>query len=170
MTRINPINWTRSSLAIVALLSAIQITTVVRATEAIPGKVLVILASEEKGQMAPDLVDIRALRQPPFSNFKSMRVLKKSTVELYKDKPVTITLPNGRRLMLILKQQMPDGRRKVQLSINRPNQKDYLPLLEVIAKNGEPFFVAGQKHKGGTLVIGVEIGKQTLSSVDAKKK
>ena len=32
-----------------------------------------------------------------------------------------------------------------------------LPLLEVNAKAGEHFFVAGQKHKGGILVIGIKI-------------
>ena len=33
----------------------------------------------------------------------------------------------------------------------------FLPLLEVNAKPGEPFFVAGQTYKGGTLVIGIKV-------------
>lgn len=142
------------------LLSATLFVQEVRASESVAAEVFVILASEKAGKIAPALAEIKALRQPPFSSFRTMEVLQKSNVELKKGEPVTVTLPNGRRLMLKLTQQMPDGRSKVQLSINRPNKKDYLPLLEVIAKQGEPFFVAGQKYQGGTLVIGVEIGKR----------
>ena len=53
---------------------------------------------------------------------------------------------------------MPDGRLRVRVSINRPNQTDYLPLLQVLASPGDPFFVAGQAHDGGTLVIGITLG------------
>jgi len=142
------------------LLSAVLFVGEAHAAESVSAEVFVVLASEKAGKVAPALAKIKALRQPPFSSFKTMEVLQKSNVEVKKGEPVTVTLPNGRRLMLKLQQQMPDGRSKVQLSINRPNEKDYLPLLEVIAKQGEPFFVAGQKFQGGTLVIGVRIGKQ----------
>ncbi|MBN1655442.1 MAG: hypothetical protein JXA30_16875 [Deltaproteobacteria bacterium] len=143
-----------------AFLSATFSRPEARASESVAAEVFVILASDRDGTIAPALARISALRQPPFNGFRSMQVLQKSEIELKKGEPVTVTLPNGRRLMLKLKQQMPDGRSKVQLSINRPDQKDYLPLLEVIAKQGEPFFVAGQKYQGGTLVIGVGIGKR----------
>ncbi len=53
---------------------------------------------------------------------------------------------------------MPNGRYRVRVSINRPEQNDYLPLLSVVASPGDPFFVAGQRHQGGTLVIGVRVG------------
>jgi hypothetical protein len=43
-----------------------------------------------------------------------------------------------------------------------------LPLLQVIASPGEPFFVAGQKHEGGTLVIGVRVGEKSTDK-SAKK-
>jgi len=142
------------------LLSAMFFVHEVRASDSVTAEVFVVLASEKEGEIAPALANIKALRQPPFSSFRAMEVLQKSKVEVKKGEPVTVSLPNGRRLMLKLQQQMPDGRCKVQLSINRPNEKDYLPLLEVIAKQGEPFFVAGQKFKGGTLVIGVRIGKR----------
>ncbi len=145
------------------LLSAMIFVQKARAAESVSAEVFVILASEKEGEIAAALAKIKALRQPPFSSFRTMEVLQKSNVELKKGEPVTVTLPNGRRLMLKLQKQMPDGRSKVQLSINRPNKKDYLPLLEVIAKQGEPFFVAGQKYQGGTLVIGVGIGKRVAS-------
>jgi hypothetical protein len=61
---------------------------------------------------------------------------------------------------LTLLDRLPDGRAQVQVSINRPYEKDYLPLLQVKASLGEHFFVAGQKFEGGTLVIGVRVGER----------
>jgi hypothetical protein len=128
------------------------------AVESVNGEVLVILANEAEGVVDPSLGSIKALKQPPFNGFKSMKVLSRSAVELRTGKPAEVELPNGRHLQLEFLAQMPDGRYKVQVSINRPNQKDYLPLLQVVASAGEPFFVAGQKYQGGTLVIGVQVG------------
>jgi hypothetical protein len=143
-----------------ALLLATFVVQNARASEPVAAEVFVILASEQQGEIEPLLANIPALRKPPFNSFHSMKVLQKFNVELKLGEPVTVALPNGRTLMLKLQQQMPDGRSEVQLSINRPDKKDYLPLLDVKAKKGEPFFVAGQKYQGGTLVIGVGIGKR----------
>lgn len=124
------------------------------------GEVFVILASAEEGPVDPSLGSIKALKEPPFNGFKSMKILSRTPLSLKGSDSSTVELPNGRRLQLTLLSRMPDGRAKVQVSINRPSQKDYLPLLQVIASAGEPFFVAGQKHQGGTLVIGVRVGEK----------
>jgi hypothetical protein len=127
--------------------------------DTLSGEVLVILAGSE-GSVDPSLESIKALKQPPFNTFKSMKILSRSPITLAGKDSVTVELPNGRRLQLALVERMADGRAKVQVSINKPSQKDYLPLLQVIASAGEPFFVAGQKHQGGTLVIGVRVGER----------
>jgi hypothetical protein len=127
------------------------------------GEVFVVLASEGEGSMDPSLSSIKALKQPPFNSFKSMKILSRSAVTLESAKAASVDLPNGRRLQLTLLERMPDGRAKVQVSINRPNQKDYLPVMQVIASPGEPFFVAGQKYQGGTLVIGVRVGERAAA-------
>lgn len=121
------------------------------------GEVTVILAKEAEGEFDPKLKQLPALQKPPFNGFKSMKVLSTTAVELADGRDASVELPNGRTLQLKLLERMPDGRHKVQVSINRPGKQDYLPLLTVIA-SGEPFFVAGQSHAGGTLVIGVKIG------------
>jgi hypothetical protein len=126
----------------------------------IQGEVLVVLAKEEAGRIDPALANVPALRRPPFNAFRSMEVLSRPRVDLRVNRPTTVQLPNGRRLQLVLQQVMPDGRYRVRVSINRPNQNDYLPLLQVVASPGDPFFVAGQSHQGGTLVIGVRIGER----------
>jgi hypothetical protein len=123
-------------------------------------EVLVVLASEKEGPIDPSLSHLRALKHAPFAAFKSMKLLSRSPVKLVSEHAVEVDLPNGRKIHLTLLERLQDGRAKVLVSINRPNEKDYLPVLQVIASAGEPFFVAGQKFEGGTLVIGVRVGER----------
>jgi|GEM_PF-1265369 len=125
---------------------------------AVPAEVLVVLASGEEGAVDASLSDIRALKHPPFNEYKTLKLLSRSKVQLPREQSVEIPLPNGRTLVLRLVKKLPDGRAKLQVSISRPNRKEYLPLLEVIASTGEPFFVAGQRYDGGTLVLGIRAG------------
>ena len=147
----------RAPLLVSILLLALVPTA--QAQKAVPGEVLVVKASEAKGEIDAELRDIKALRTPPFSSFGSMKVLSKKPLKLSRT-AVEVALPNGRTLRLELLEARPDGRYKVKVQINRPSKIDYLPLLEVIASPGEYFFVAGQKHDGGTLVIGVRAGEK----------
>lgn len=134
------------------------------------GEVFVVLAKTEAGTIDPALRSVAALREPPFNSYQSMQVLTRNDVTLQvsaagqPEAPAIISLPNGRKLQLVLLERLPDGRFKVRVSINLPGKRDYLPLLEVMASAGEPFFVAGQKHDGGTLVIGVLIGKRAAAT------
>jgi hypothetical protein len=150
--------WGGIAAAAAALLLTTGTALQAQAPAPVAGEVLVVLASEQEGEMDPALANVPALRKPPFSAFRSMRVLSKPRVQLQLDQPVAVELPNGRTVQLELQERMADGRFKVKVSINKPNQKDYLPLLQVLASPGEPFFVAGQSHQGGTLVIGVKVG------------
>jgi len=118
-----------------------------------------VLAKEAAGPIDPKLKSIPALQKPPFNSFGAMELIATHAVTLTDAEPALVSLPNGRSLQIKLVERMPDGRHKVSVSINRPDKQDYLPLLTVIA-SGEPFFVAGQKHAGGTLVIGVQIGSK----------
>lgn len=119
--------------------------------------VFVIVGYEKEGPVDPALKSIPALSKPPFSAFRSLKLLAKPTVELQQHQPSHVDLPNGRRLELVWDKTETNARVRIRVSINKPNQKDYLPLLEVVASKGEPFFVAGQKHEGGTLIIGVRV-------------
>ncbi len=123
----------------------------------VDAQVTVILAREVAGVIDPRLERMVALRQPPFNGFHSMDVYSEHQVTLALGVPSTIDLPNGRVLQLVLEEITPDGRSHLRVSINRRSQADYLPVLEVAAPPGDPFFVAGQNFQGGTLVIGVQI-------------
>lgn len=131
---------------------------VAQGSDTVEAETLVVLAKEEPGKVDPELAQLPGLRRPPFNAYRSMSVLTRHKHQLAVGKPVDIELPNGRRLRIVLQRELPDGRFRVQASINRPDHKDYLPLLTVVASPGDPFFVAGQAHEGGTLVIGVRLG------------
>lgn len=147
-------------IAAVVGLGVLAAAHVAEAQAPVATEVLVVLAKEDAGQVDPALANIAGLRRPPFNSFRSMQVLDRPRLQLRVNQPATINLPNGRRLQLVLQQVMPDGRYRIRASINRPEQNDYLPLLQVIASPGDPFVVAGQRHEGGTLVIVVRAGNE----------
>jgi hypothetical protein len=124
------------------------------------GEVLVILASEREGTIAPELESLPALRQPPFNAFHSMTLLMRPAITLRVGEPHDLELPNGRILRIVLEAITPEGRYRVRVSINRREQQDYLPLLEIVAPPGDPFFLAGQNFMGGTMVLGVRLGER----------
>jgi hypothetical protein len=128
------------------------------AQASVGAEILIVLAKEEAGGVDPELADMPALRRPPFNAFRTMRVLSRPHLDLAPGRNADVRLPNGRHLRIELQRVMPDGRYQVRVSINRPEERDYLPLLQVVAAAGDPFFVAGQGHDGGTLVIGIRLG------------
>jgi hypothetical protein len=152
------LNLSIGSVLVSVLLLALPARSAHAADSTVKGQVLVILAKEEAGAIDDQLKKLQALQKAPFNAYKSMQVLSTHDVEVGADKAALVELPNGRTLQLKLLQRMPDGRHKVQVSINRPGKSDYLPLLTVIVSS-EPFFVAGQSYQGGTLVIGVRVGE-----------
>jgi hypothetical protein len=148
--------FTRAICALMCVLAVLSGAAPAAAEDTVKGEVMVILAKAEAGEFDPKLARIAALRKVPFDGYKSMKLLGTQQVRLSAAQPATAELPKGRKLMLKLLGKTADGRYRVQVSINKPGKRDYLPLLTVIASH-EPFFVAGQNYKGGTLVIGVRL-------------
>jgi hypothetical protein len=124
----------------------------------VPAEVLVVLGSNEGSGVDPQLDKIEALRKAPFDSFSKKTLLQRVEVRLSVGSSAEVELPNGRKLRLALLETLKDGRFRLSLSINKPGQRDYLPVMTVAAAPGDPFFVAGQKHDGGTLIIGVRAG------------
>ena len=130
----------------------------------VPSEILVLHATNTGGGIDPELQHLKQLQKPPFSAYDTYRLLHRHSIVLRLQQPDSTQLPNGRTLRTVLKAVLPEERYRVAASISRPPQdKDggYLPLLEVTAKSGEPFFVAGQSYRGGILVVGIQVGKAT---------
>lgn len=106
------------------------------------------------GSIDPQIGNLPQLKKPPFSAYNTYKLLDKKGLPLEKGKPVTYTMVNKRVLQVTLLDVTTDGRYKVAAAINDPSGGSFLKLLEVTAAANEPFFVAGQSHEGGILVIG----------------
>ena len=111
----------------------------------------------------PKIGKMPELTKPPFSAYNSYKLLERSIATSSKSTPSTTKLPNGAILKVALKdvvepQKKGEAKRYVMsASIQKPGGNTFLPLLEVNAKAGETFFVAGQNYKGGILVIGIKV-------------
>lgn len=117
-------------------------------------EVLVLLATNDGKGIDPRAKNLDELRRPPFSSFNSYAVLDEARIALVAGKASELRLPNQRVLVTTLLEQIDSETIRLSASINGPKKgKDYLPLLEVKAKLGQRFIVAGQSHGRGTLVL-----------------
>ncbi len=130
----------------------------------IAGRVMVVLGQTEGTGIDPAIATLEALQKAPFDSFPKKTLLSNQDVALVLGREAEVTLPNGRKLRLVVLEKAADGRFRVSVSINRPGKQAYLPLMTVLAAPGDPFFVAGQKHAGGTLIIGVIVGKASKAT------
>lgn len=129
------------------------------AAAAVPASVMVVLGQTEGTGIDPAIAKLEALQKAPFDSFTKKTVLTNAAISLTVGKESEVELPNGRKLRLVVLEKTSDGRFRVTVSINRVAKQDYLPLMTVVAAPGDPFFVAGQKHQGGTLIIGITVGQ-----------
>lgn len=126
-------------------------------------EIVILHATNDGSGIDPKIGKMPALAQPPFSSYNSYKLLDRVKLPLAKGKSSTTKLPTGRDLMVTLKaitEPTKKGEPRkyvVTASIQKPDGNTFLPLLEVNAKPGEPFFVAGQTYKGGTVVIGIKV-------------
>jgi hypothetical protein len=124
-------------------------------------QVTIIVGYPDGTGVAPELEKIEALKKAPFDGFPRKALLKKVDVDIGIGSFKEVELPNGRKLKLSVLERTANGGFRVSVSINKPGQQDYLPVMTVAAAPGDPFFVAGQKHEGGTLIIGVTVGSSS---------
>lgn len=116
-------------------------------------EVSVLHGSQEARDGDPRVGDLPELREGPFAKYTSYQLLSRTELPLAKGGKRELKLPNGRRLEARLEDRLPDGSSRLVASINRPDAKDFLPLLEVKARPGQKFIVAGQSYKRGILVL-----------------
>ena len=133
------------------------------ASAKISAEIIILHATNDNTGIDPKIGKMPELSKPPFSSYNSYKLLDRANHSLSKGKSATIKLPTGRDLMVSWKdviqpQKKGDPQRFVMTaSIQKADGNTFLPLLEVNAKAGETFFVAGQNYKGGSLVIGIKV-------------
>lgn len=134
-----------------------------RAETSVAAEIIILHATNDGTGIDPKIGKMPELGKPPFSSYNSYKLLERSKAQLSQGKAAETKLPNGRTISTTLKEVTPpkkkgDAKRYVvSASIQKADGKSFLPLLEVNARAGETFFVAGQSHKGGILVIGIKV-------------
>ncbi len=116
-------------------------------------EVSVLHGTHEAKDPDPRIGNMPELSQGPFAKYASYSLLSRSELRLSRGGKRQLKLPNGRLLEARLEDILADGSSRLVASINRPDAKDFLPLLEVKARPGQAFIVAGQSYKRGILVL-----------------
>jgi hypothetical protein len=122
-------------------------------------ELLVLHATNAKRGIDARLKDLPELTKAPFSAYDSYTIADQAKLVLDKSAPKTRNLPNGRVLQARLLEVTGDDSVRLSASINQPGGADFLPLLEVKARFGQRFIVAGQRHKSGILVLVMRVSK-----------
>jgi hypothetical protein len=115
-------------------------------------ELLVLHATHDKRGIDPALRGLPELTKPPFAAFDSYTVLERTRLPLRATR-ATRRLPNGRVLGAELVAAGKDNVVRFAASISEPGGSAFLPLLEVRARVGQHFIVAGQSYKSGILVL-----------------
>jgi hypothetical protein len=99
------------------------------------------------------VVAMPELRERRFATYASYALLSRVQLPLTPGRKRHLRLPNGRVLEACLEGILPDGSSRLIARVNRPGGEAFLPLLEVKARPGQAFIVAGQSYERGILVL-----------------
>lgn len=129
------------------------------ASQQVEAEIVVLLATnvDGGGGIDPRIGPTLPLHEPPFSSYNTYKLLGRSSVSLKRGAAAKSLLPNGRSLELTLKDVTEGPRYRVATRISDGNGGAFLPLFEVTAGLGEPFFVAGQVYEQGVLFVGMTL-------------
>ncbi len=120
-------------------------------------EVRVLHGSHEPRAGDPRVVLMPELREGPFASYASYAQLSRAALPLTRGGKRRVRLPNGRVFEACLEDILSDGSSRLVARINRPGGEDFLPLLEVKARPGQAFIVAGQSYKRGILVLVIKV-------------
>lgn len=116
-------------------------------------EVMVLHATNTRKGIDPTIGEMPELGSAPFSAYDSYALLEKARLALEKQDARRLRLPNGAELVIHLIARLSEDQVKFAASVTRPQGKEVLPLLEVKARVGQRFVVAGQSFKKGILVL-----------------
>ena len=129
-----------------------------RADETARCTVRTIHATPDEGGVDPQLADLRAqLTRPPFTSWKSFKLLASHQAELTPGAASRFPLPEERQGTLTYKQHLqPEGGRhrvRLQLEVRRGGESQLSTVF--VLDEGGTVLSAGSKHGGGILILGV---------------
>jgi hypothetical protein len=116
-------------------------------------ELVVLHATNEKKGIDARVRGLGELTRPPFSSYDSYALLERVRLPLEARSAKTHRLPNGRVFVTELVDTPSGESARLSASISEPGGHALLPLLELRARVGQRFIVAGQKYESGILVL-----------------
>ena len=139
---------------IAILLSFIIIKTSYTEAQVIQCNLLAIRASNNGGGIDPSLNNYKVqLKRPPFSAFKSFRLIKKQILTLHLKRKVNFVTISGNVRGSLTFERIKGRFLNLRLVLFK-GKKELLRTLVSVLK-GKPFFIAGPSIRGGTLIMGI---------------
>lgn len=120
-------------------------------------EISVLHGTHDKRESDPRISAMPELREGPFASYASYALLSRVSLSLSRGAKRQLKLPNGRLLETLLEEILADGSSRLVARINRAGGSEFLPLLEVKARPGQAFIVAGQSYKRGVLVLVIKV-------------
>ena len=107
----------------------------------------------------PKLSRYKELKNPPFSSYDTYALLDEATRALTRGKPASMKLPDGGELKIVLDGVEEKAGKPLRFVIKATVKKagGEESTVQVKAKAGAMFFVAGQKFEQGILVLGIKM-------------
>lgn len=128
------------------------------------GTVKLILGSQKRAAFPKKLAAWRhQLTRPPFSAFKSFKVLKNLNFTLTAGRPVTALLAGPYVLSVKLINRITTRKGKVRyrfqlkLTAKRKRRAKLLHSSRMLLDKGGTFFLAGPRYRSGTLILGITL-------------
>ncbi len=122
-------------------------------------ELVVVLGKSTPGPSDPKLAAYPTLAGPQFAMFQSRSLLQQVRLTLMPGTPAESKLPNGGKVSLTIKERLPNGAVRLLVEVTKSDGKTRLAKLTAKLAPGVPFFIAGQQHAGGTLIMGVTLKK-----------
>ncbi len=100
----------------------------------------------------------KQLSKPPFSLFKTIRLVEARKLSIAQGASSKTTLPDGKVLSLTFKEKLLVKSRlrlRMFLTLAHPRTKKLLARTVYSIADGGTFLLAGAKFKGGTMIVGV---------------
>jgi hypothetical protein len=119
-----------------------------------------ILGLQTPGEIDKRLAFMRRqFSKPQFSAYKTVKLLESKELDIPQGGKKQLTLPTGKILQLTFKERIL-GRKdrmrlRLHLSITPPKETRFLPGTLFTMANKGTLLVAGDKHQGGTLIVGL---------------
>ena len=134
-------------------------TPKVAAADQVQCTIRTAVGSEKKGGIDKRLAKLRKqFSKPPFSAFKSIKLLNARTLTIGQGAAQRTTLPNNKILKLTFKERLlAQGKQRLRLhlSITKPKSRKFLPGTLYTIANGGTLLVGGAQHQGGTLIFAI---------------